>query len=174
MCLEWWTAWQRRQVNNFDMALRARYFPRDPDAPYPLEAWCRRRVRFEECDPLGMVWHGRYVSYLEDARSAFGDKYGLGYHTFCANRVVAPVVRLHIDYHSPLRLDDRVEVHAILHWSAASRLNFEYEIRRVSGTVAAAGYSVQLFTDPEGNLLLIPPDFITAFQDRWMKGLLDD
>ncbi len=146
----------------------------DTDAPDPLEAWCKRRVRFEECDPLGMMWHGRYVSYLEDARRAFGDKYGLGYHAFYANRVAAPIVRLHIDYHSPLRFDDKVEVSAILHWSAALRLNFEYEIRRDSGTLAASGYSVQLFTDMKGNLLFIPPNFITDFKDRWMKGTLKD
>ena len=26
------------------------------------------RVRFSETDPVGVVWHGNYVKYLEDAK----------------------------------------------------------------------------------------------------------
>ncbi len=36
-------------------------------------------VRFNEADPLGIVWHGHYVRYFEDGREAFGNKYGLRY-----------------------------------------------------------------------------------------------
>lgn len=39
----------------------------------------RVRVRFSEIDPIKMVWHGNYVKYMEDAREAFGRRYGLGY-----------------------------------------------------------------------------------------------
>jgi len=36
-------------------------------------------VRFCEIDPLSIVWHGHYLKYFEEAREAFGRKYGLGY-----------------------------------------------------------------------------------------------
>jgi hypothetical protein len=29
-------------------------------------------VRFNEADPLGIVWHGHYIRYFEDGREAFG------------------------------------------------------------------------------------------------------
>ena len=39
----------------------------------------RVKVRFSEVDPIRMVWHGNYVKYLEDAREAFGHRYGISY-----------------------------------------------------------------------------------------------
>ena len=39
-------------------------------------------IRFSEIDSMGVVWHGSYTLYFEDAREAFGQKYGLGYMTF--------------------------------------------------------------------------------------------
>lgn len=44
----------------------------------------RVRVRFSEIDPIKMVWHGNYVKYMEDAREAFGRRYGLGYQLISA------------------------------------------------------------------------------------------
>ena len=35
-------------------------------------------VRFSEVDSMNIVWHGSYPLYFEDAREAFGAKYGLG------------------------------------------------------------------------------------------------
>ena len=37
------------------------------------------RVRFAECDPLGIVWHGNYIQYFEDGREAFGRHHGISY-----------------------------------------------------------------------------------------------
>ena len=44
-----------------------------------LKEAVRIQIRFSEVDALRMVWHGNYVQYMEDAREAFGRKYGLEY-----------------------------------------------------------------------------------------------
>ena len=77
---------------------------------------------------LGIVWHGHYVSYLDDGRIAFGDKYGLSYSAMRDAGIAAPIVKMHLDYVSPLRFDKEVVVEAILHWSDSLRLNFEYKL----------------------------------------------
>ena len=77
---------------------RTTYFQEQPDAPPPLEAECSRRVRFEEVDPLNIVWHGRYPGYFEDGRCAFGDKYALRYQDMFQHQFIAPIVQMHIDY----------------------------------------------------------------------------
>ena len=71
------------------------YFKTDEGQPAPLPIRIRQKVRFEEVDSLGIVWHGRYASYFEDARVAFGEKYGIGYMDFYANGVVAPIKLTH-------------------------------------------------------------------------------
>ena len=39
-------------------------------------------IRFSEVDMMKVVWHGAYPLYLEDAREAFGDEYGLTYEGY--------------------------------------------------------------------------------------------
>ena len=42
-------------------------------------------IRFSEVDSMQFVWHGAYSLYFEDAREAFGKKYGIGYDSIYAN-----------------------------------------------------------------------------------------
>lgn len=152
------------------MRSRKQYFPVDDTAPPPLAARIERRVRFEEVDTLRMVWHGRYPSYLEDGRIAFGDKYGLSYQEFIEHRTAAPVVQMHLDYLLPLRFDEMFTIEATLHWTDAARLNFTYQLVNSQGQTTAKGYTVQLLTDTSGEVLLAAPEWIEEFRDRWQAG----
>jgi len=38
-----------------------------------LNSTTKIQVRFNEADPLGIVWHGHYIRYFEDGREAFGN-----------------------------------------------------------------------------------------------------
>jgi acyl-CoA thioester hydrolase len=149
------------------------YFPKRLDQPVPLQATVERTVRFEEVDVLGIVWHGRYASYFEDARIALGRKYGIGYMDFYTHGVVAPIKKMHFDYHRPLRLLEKITIKAILHWSEAARMNFEFVIRNSSGELATTGFTVQMMLDTNENILVIPPAFYVEFCNRWKAGELE-
>jgi acyl-CoA thioester hydrolase len=51
-------------------------------------------VRFNEADPLGIVWHGHYIRYFEDGREAFGGKYWLLYIYILDLGYTVPVVNV--------------------------------------------------------------------------------
>lgn len=131
-----------------------------------------RVVRFEEVDPLGIVWHGRYPSYFEDARVAHGDRYGIGYLDFHRERVLTPIKQMYVDYLLPLRFGETCSITALLHWSDAARINYEFRIHNHSGDLTTTGYSVQLFIEENGTPLMYPPDFYLEFQQRWKAGTL--
>jgi len=152
--------------------MRKPYFDRREGNPAPLRLLVQRRVRFEEVDPMGIVWHGRYPGYFEDGRVALGSRYGIGYEDFFRHGVPAPIRRMQIDYLAPLRFQEAFEVEAILHWSDAARLDFEFLIRGADGGLAATGCSVQLMLDPAGELLLLPPPFVGAMREQWRAGAL--
>jgi acyl-CoA thioester hydrolase len=133
-------------------------------------ATSERRVRFEEVDALGMVWHGRYPSYLEDGRTCFGDTYGLTYHCLRENRIVGPIVQMHLDYKIPLHFDEIMQIETRLHWAEAVRLNFSYIIRNSKGAIAASGYTVQLLTEPDGTVILVVPEWLRQFRKKWRDG----
>lgn len=148
------------------------YFPRQEGAPTPLSVTVERQVRFEEVDPLNIVWHGRYPSFFEDARVAFGEKFGIGYMDCYAQGILTPIKKMHLDYFRPLRFQERFTIEGILHWSAAARLNFEFIIRNQAQEIATTGYTVQMLLDPGMNIMLIPPPFVQDFLDRWEKGII--
>jgi acyl-CoA thioester hydrolase len=148
------------------------YFPREAAQPPSLQASRKRKVRFEEVDPLGIVWHGRYPSYFEDARVELGQKYGIGYMDFYQHGLVAPIKKLHIDYHIPLRYPEEITLEAILHWSEAARMDFEFIIRNNSGEIATTGYTVQMLVDLQENILVVKPSFYVEFCKRWKAGEL--
>lgn len=150
------------------------YFPNIPDAPPPLIVQVKRKVRFEEVDSLRIVWHGRYPSYIEDGRAAFGEKYGMGYLDMYRGNFVAPIVQMHIDYRSPLLFPEEFSIITSLHWTDAVRLNFQYLITGQDGRVVATGYTVQLLTSLNREVLLVRPDFVEDFFIRWREKRLHE
>jgi acyl-CoA thioester hydrolase len=146
------------------------YFDSEPGDPEPLCTTIERTVRFEELDPLNIVWHGRYASYLEDGRVAFGTQYGLGYEVFMREKITAPIVQMHIEYHTPLTFQDEFLIHAFLHWTRAVRLNFSYRLNsKKTGALVATGYTIQLFMDASKTLMLVMPDCIYRFMEAWKE-----
>jgi acyl-CoA thioester hydrolase len=148
------------------------YFPARPGDPAPLRTLVQRQIRFEEVDPMGIVWHGRYPGFFEDGRVALGSRHGIGYEDFFREGVPAPIRKMQIDYLNPLRFREQIEIEAILHWSDAARLDFEFVVRGGDGGIAATGCTVQLMIDRTGELLLLPPPFVREFRERWQAGAL--
>ncbi len=142
-----------------------------PGAPKPLSFTVERRVRFEEVDALGIVWHGRYPSYFEDVREALGDHYKIGYLDFFEKGVATPIRQLHFDYLHPLQLREKFTIKGELHWSEAARLNFTYRIFNAQNKLTTSGYSVQMMLDHQNqSVLMVPPPFFQTFLERWQEA----
>ena len=165
-----YTHHSRRQRKTPELGVHRR-----PDgAAHSVRPVCRsvlRAVRFEETDPLGLVWHGRYPSYFEDARVMLGNSLGIGYLDFYRAGVMAPVTQLNIDYAAPLRYGDVVCIRACLHYSPAARMHLEYAVTR-GETLCCTGSTVQHFTSASGELCLAQPAVYAEFCERWLAGQL--
>lgn len=155
------------------MRRRKNYFPRMEGGPTPLTCKVRHRARFGEVDAMAVVWHGHYAVLFEEASTELRRRCGLGYGDFFAAGIRAPIAQLHVDYHQPLFLDELATVKASMIWTEAARLNIEYEITREDGTLAATGYTVQLFAEAESGLpCFTMPPLLAACQARWRNGEL--
>lgn len=113
----------------------------DPDSP--LSASYRFRVPFNDLDPAGMVWHGRYFKYYEIARAQLMDELGYGYARMHESGVLWPVVDAELRYRKPLRLNQPVVVTAmLLEWEL--RLKVLHEIFNEAGEVCSRATTVQV------------------------------
>ena len=124
-------------------------------------------VRFNEADPLGIVWHGHYIRYFEDGREAFGKTHGLSYLEVYKQGFVIPVVNINCDFKKSLRYGDRVIVETKYIPTTAAKMKFTYRLFNAeTGVLVATGSSVQVFLDKEESLLQLsnPPFF-----EEWKK-----
>ena len=122
-------------------------------------------IRFSEVDMMGVVWHGSYPLYLEDAREAFGARYGLSYSRYIDEKVFAPIVDLRLGYRKPIQYGMKPMVRITYRPSEAAKIIFDYEIYDPSdGSVFLTATSVQVFMDRDYNLLWNSPDFYSEWK----------
>lgn len=147
------------------------YFSRIPDSPSPLLGIIERRVAFNEVDPMGVVWHGRYATFFEQGAADLGRKCSLSYADFMGAQILAPIVTFHVDYYEPLYLDDTFTIETRMIWDDAAKLNTEHTLKRDDGTITTSAHTVQLLIDAATNeVCLAPPDVLLKCQERWKSG----
>ena len=123
-------------------------------------------VRFSEVDSMNIVWHGSYTLYFEDAREAFGAKYGLGYLDIFGNGYYAPLVDLRFNYKKPLTYGRKARIDIAYRPVEAAKIIFDYEIFDLeTGDLIVTGYSVQVFLDRQYQLVWTNP----SFYDDWKR-----
>ena len=130
------------------------------------------RIRFAECDPLGIVWHGNYIQFFEDGREAFGRHHGISYLDQKANNFSTPIVSSKCEHKLPLRYGDVATIKAMYIDTPAAKMIFRYEILNPDGQVVCTGETVQVFVELGGSLSLIIPDFFKKWKLK--MGFLDE
>lgn len=125
-------------------------------------------IRFSEVDSMNFVWHGSYSLYFEDAREAFGAKYGLGYLFIFNNGFYAPLVELSFQYKKPLVYGMKPRITIFYRPTLAAKIVFDYEIRdTATNDLLAIGHSVQVFLDKQYQLVWANPPFYEEWKKKW-------
>ena len=125
-------------------------------------------IRFSEVDSMNVVWHGSYSLYFEDAREAFGKKFGLEYMGFFEHGYYAPLVDLSFHYKKPIKYGMTPRIDIIYRPTAAAKIVFDYEIYDTEdNSLIATGSSVQVFMDLNYQLVWDNPSFYQEWKERW-------
>lgn len=135
-----------------------------------LEETIPFRVRFSEVDSMNIVWHGSYPLYFEDAREAFGRKFGLGYWDIYEHGYYAPLVELSFNYKRPITYGMNPQITIVYRHTDSAKIVFDYEIKDSStGQTLATGHSVQVFMDLNYQLVWANPEFYEEWKARWRE-----
>lgn len=127
-------------------------------------------IRFSEVDMMKVVWHGAYPLYLEDAREAFGDEYGLTYEGYLGNQYYAPIVDMQIQYKFPLRYGVKARIDITYRPTEAAKIVFDYEIRdKETNLLYCKARTIQVFMDMDYNLVLFNPEFFENWKAKWQQ-----
>ncbi|HBW56969.1 MAG TPA: acyl-CoA thioesterase [Oscillatoriales bacterium UBA8482] len=91
------------------------------------------RVSPHHTDYGGIVWHGTYLSWMEEARVEQLRWAGLEYHNLVEMGCELPVVELNIRYHQPVKMGMQVVVKSRILPTKGVRIPWEYRIESLEG-----------------------------------------
>ncbi|MDN3665446.1 acyl-CoA thioesterase [Algibacter miyuki] len=123
------------------------------------------RVRYGETDQMGVVYHGNYALYLEEARIEWLRKRGISYKTMEENGIMLPVVSLNINYKKPAGYDDLINVKSQLKNRPTAKIEFEYEITNEKGELLSTASTVLVFVDMKTQRPTKAPQYILDIID---------
>lgn len=90
------------------------------------------RVYIEDTDAGGIVFHAKYLHYMERARTEWVRSCGVGLRAGLADNISYVVQKLTMHYLAPARLDDQLRVTAEPTASGRVWMNFRQRVLRAS------------------------------------------
>jgi acyl-CoA thioester hydrolase len=125
------------------------------------------KVRFSETDAMGVIWHGNYLKFFEDARESFGIEHKLEYLDMYYNGFFTPIIKSNIDHKSTVKYGEELMVIITHEPSKAAKIIFTYKVTNVTtGKLAAIGSTTQVFLHTtENQLSLNKPDFFSKWEN---------
>ena len=117
------------------------------------------KVRYCETDQMGLVHHGSYINYFEEARIAWISNLGLSYSEMEKSGIILPVSKLNVSYLRPAYFDDDLLVIVEIAELPTSRLIFNYTINKEE-EVIVTGTTVLAFLNKETKKPVKCPDYM--------------
>ena len=117
------------------------------------------KVRYCETDQMGLVHHGSYINYFEEARIAWISNLGFSYSEMEKSGIILPVSKLNISYLRPAYFDDDLLVSVEIAELPTSRLIFNYTIKKEE-EVIVTGTTVLAFLNKETKKPVKCPDYM--------------
>lgn len=104
------------------------------------------KVLYRECDMMGVVNNANYVHFMEDARVDALSQIGCEYKGMEERGFAGPVIRLSVEYKSPARFGDEMEILVTFARYTGVRLCLSYVMRdKATGRVFATATSEHCF-----------------------------
>ncbi|WP_010272066.1 acyl-CoA thioesterase [Paenibacillus senegalensis] len=91
------------------------------------------RVRYQETDQMGVVYHANYLNWFEIGRTEMIRRAGVTYRSLEEKDLLLPLVDAELQFKRPAFYDDIVTVYTRVMALAPVSLTFLYEIRRAEG-----------------------------------------
>lgn len=135
---------------------------------YPLEAQVTLITSFQDADPMGVIYHGNYFRFFEEARRAMLEKIDYGYRKMSESGFLWPVIDVQVKYVRAIPYHHEICVKACLsEWE--NRLRVQYVISDAkTGQRMAQGHTTQVAVGVEDQLMrLASPTVLIERVSQW-------
>ena len=103
------------------------------------------KIRYAETDQMGVVHHGNYALYLEQARIDWLERKGLDYSKLEKDGVMLPVLKMEFNFKKPLYFGEtvRVDIHCV--GEPKVKIEFDYKLYNPNDDLVATATVVLAF-----------------------------
>ena len=115
------------------------------------------RVNYSETDQMGVVYHARYLVWLDIARTEHLRHAGMSYRELEEAGLRLAVSEVAVRYRRPARYDDRVRIRCWVRDLASRRIDFGYAVEHAEeGRLLATAFTSLMALDRSMNLARMP------------------
>jgi YbgC/YbaW family acyl-CoA thioester hydrolase len=101
--------------------------------PDSLPFRVQERVRWSDCDPLGIIFYGAYIRFFEAAEHEMFRLAGLPYEVMRVQRQVQlPRKAFEVEFHSPAQMDELLDIEVGVGRIGTSAITLKFEAYRSS------------------------------------------
>jgi len=127
------------------------------------------RVRYRECDPMGIVYHAHYVDYFEAARTEMIRAFGIPYSEIERRGHLIQVIQVNVRYHSPAFYDDELTITVRVDEVPKMRFTIHNEVRRTGEDKLLASGRVELcFVDAASKRPIRVPEYFVSILKEYV------
>lgn len=99
------------------------------------------KVRYQETDQMGVVYHANYLVWFEIGRTSLIEQLGFHYHEMEEVGVVSPVIDASIQFKRPVRYGQVAKVRTWIEEYDGLKVTYGYEIQDGEGHLAVSGWT---------------------------------
>jgi YbgC/YbaW family acyl-CoA thioester hydrolase len=128
--------------------------------PFPFAV--QERVRWSDCDPLGIIYYGTYIRFFESAEHEMFRQAGLPYEVMRVQRQVQlPRKAFQVEFHSPAQMDELLEIRVGVARIGESSITMRFEAYRAADLVHRASAQLTVVcVEKETITKRMLPDFV--------------
>jgi acyl-CoA thioester hydrolase len=127
------------------------------------------RVRYDEVDKMGYVYHGNYSRYYHISRTELLRAIGICDKELENHNVILPVTEMHIRYYKPVYYDDTITIKTSLKEIPRSRMKFIHEVINQNNEVINQANSTVAFVDYNTRKAIRIPSLILQKIESYIK-----
>ncbi|WP_297985192.1 acyl-CoA thioesterase [uncultured Campylobacter sp.] len=115
------------------------------------------KAEFFDADPMGVMWHGNYVKYLEMARCRLLDELNFNYIKMQNRGFALPIIKMDLKYINPIYFNDDfiVEIRLV---ECDITLKFNYILLSKDNQIIAKASTTQVAVTLNKETLYAIPD----------------
>jgi acyl-CoA thioester hydrolase len=123
------------------------------------------RVNYSETDQMGVVYHARYLVWLDVARTEHLRQSGMTYRDLEASGLRLAVSEVSVRYRLPARYDDPIRIRCWIREAASRKVEFGYAVEHADdGRLLATAKTSLLALDRSMELTRLPPQLRAALR----------